>query len=362
MDSSLKDQQSWWPLSLAKPRELQRGSRIAIVTPSWGGPAVFPLRYEAGKRVLIETFGFQPVEMQHTLAPSDWIASNPAARAQDLLDAFADSSIDGIIAAIGGEDSVRLIPHLDLATLRDNPKVFLGYSDVTALHFACLKAGLVTFHGPTIMSGFAENGGISPSTKEAFRRVACQSPIAGELPWSQEGWAVERLDWADPANQTKPRNRTPSTGPRVLQGAGKARGRLIGGCAEVLEMLKGTIWWPPANYWDGAIFIYETSEEAPSHDQVFRWLRNFASQGILQRLSGMVIGRPGGEMTDDQREAQYQAIIRVLAESDLANLPVLADMDIGHTDPILTLPMGVFAEIDCEARSLSLVEAAVKAA
>jgi muramoyltetrapeptide carboxypeptidase LdcA involved in peptidoglycan recycling len=139
------------------------------------------------------------------------------------------------------------------------------------------------------------------------------------------------------------------------------RGRVIGGCAEVLEMLKATALWPPPSYWDGAILFYETSEEAPSDTLVLRWLRNFAAQGILSRLSGLLLARPGGDMDEARREAQKAAVLRALDEADLVDLPVLADLDFGHTDPIATLPYGATAEIDCDSASVIILDSAVSA-
>ncbi len=99
-----------------KPRVLVPGSRVAIVAPSWGGPGTLPHRYEMGVRELRERFGLEVVEMPHTRSDADWIWRNPQARADDLNAAFADPSIDGIISAIGGFDSVRTLPYLDAAT------------------------------------------------------------------------------------------------------------------------------------------------------------------------------------------------------------------------------------------------------
>ena len=206
-------------------------------------------------------------------------------------------------------------------------------SDVTTIHFACMKDGVASFHGPTVMSGFAENAGMSPLTDTSFRRALFGADPIGPLPHTTEGWTTEHLPWSDPANQEKPRRRTPSDGVRRLRGEGRARGRLIGGCAEVLEMLKATALWPPPEYWDGAILFYETSEEAPSDTLVLRWLRNFAAQGILSRLSGLLLARPGGDMDEARREAQKAAVLRALDEADLVDLPVLADLDpVGDTD------------------------------
>ena len=349
----------WWHTPLVKPPRLRSGDRVAVVTPCWGGPAAFPARYEVGKRVLAEHFGFEVVEASHALRDPAWLDAHPEARAADLMAAFADPSVKAVIATIGGDDAIRLIPFLNLGVIRDNPKVFVGYSDPTAIHFACLKAGVASLHGPTVMSGFAENGGMSRLTAETFRKIAFEAEPPGELPVDTEGWTVEHLPWGDPTNQDKPRRRTPSNGVEVLQGSGRASGRLIGGCAEVLEMLKGTSWWPPQSYWDGAILFYETSEEAPSETLVLRWLRNFAAQGILARLNGIILARPGGAMDEGRRKAQKEAVLRALDEAGLHHLPVLADLDLGHTDPIATLPYGAMAEIDCERAKLAILEAAV---
>jgi muramoyltetrapeptide carboxypeptidase LdcA involved in peptidoglycan recycling len=352
----------WWQRPLVKPQALQAGDRVAIVSTSWGGPAVFPHRYEAGKRYLAETFGLEPVEMPYALRAADWLDRNPQARAEDIHAAFSDPSIKGVIASIGGDDAIRLIPHIDLNIIADNPKVFLGYSDPTVLHFGCLKAGLCSFYGPTIMSGFAENGGMHAYARDALRKAVFQTAPIGEIEPNRQGWTVEHLPWKDPENRSRRRKLTPSTGPRTLQGTGTVKGHLIGGCAEVLEMLKGSDWWPPVTYWDRAILFYETSEEAPPAAQVLRWLRNFAAQGILSRLAGIVLGRPGGQTDEAYRKEQEAAIVRALAEAGLQQLPVLAELDFGHTDPIATLPYGVAAEIDCGRSRLRILEAGVRGA
>jgi len=349
----------WWQRPLVKPQALQPGDRVAVVSTSWGGPAAFPHRYEAGKRYLVDAFGLEVVEMPHALRDAAWIDKNPRARADDIHQAFADPSIRGVIASIGGDDAIRLIPHIELSVIANNPKVFLGYSDPTVLHFGCLKAGLVSFYGPTVMSGFAENGGMHAYAENALRKAIFQTTPIGEIEPNREGWTVEHLPWKDPENQGRRRKLTPSTGPRTLQGAGTVKGYPIGGCAEVLEMLKGSAWWPPVEYWDGAILFYETSEEAPAAEQVLRWLRNFAAQGILSRLSGIVLGRPGGQTDEAYRQEQERAVLRALGEADLPHIPVLAELDFGHTDPIATLPYGVMAEIDCAQSRLSILEPGV---
>jgi muramoyltetrapeptide carboxypeptidase LdcA involved in peptidoglycan recycling len=351
--------EDWWSKPLRRPRALKVGDTLAVVSPSWGGPATFPKRYEAGKRYIEDSFGLRVIEMPNAMRPAEWLDQNPAARADDLHLAFCDPAIAGIVATIGGDDAIRLIPHLDLNVMRSNPKILLGYSDTTALHFACLKAGIGSLHGPSVMSGFAENGGMSATSRDSFYRAAFDPAPCGDLMVASEGWTSEHLDWSDPTNQQRLRARKPSRGLRCLRGAGAVTGRLIGGCGDVLEMVKGTSWWPPLDYWDGAVLFYETSEEMPHEGLILRWMHNLGAQGILSRISGVLLGRPGGQMSDAQKLAQEASILRALDELGLDSLPVIADLDIGHTDPILTLPYGVMTKIECDPPRVRILEGAV---
>ena len=348
-----------FPRPLQKPRHLRPGDRVAVVSPSWGGPGTFPHRYEAGVRQLEAEFRVTVVEMDHTRAAPEFVADHPELRAADLIAAFADPSISGIITSIGGDDSIRLIPHLDLSVIAANPKVFLGFSDTTSLHFACLAAGLTSFYGPAIMAGFGENTGMHRYTANAVQRALFSTEPIGPIPLNEEGTTTERLDWADPSLQSQRRVLQPADSPRMLQGKGVVTGHLIGGCAEVLEMLKGTAWWPPLHHWDGAIFFYETSEESPAPGYIRYWLRNFAAQGILHRLSGMLLARPDPGSDPDYPQKLEKAVVAALAEAGLPDLPVLSGLDFGHASPILTLPYGVRASIDSEAANLTIHEAGV---
>ena len=124
---------------MIKPPKLNPGDRVATASLSWGGPSVFPHRYQAGVNQLEAEFGVKVVEIPNALKDADWLSRNPRARADDLMQAFSDPSIKGIIATIGGEDSIRMLPYLDLDVIRANPKIFLGYSDTTISHMVCYK-------------------------------------------------------------------------------------------------------------------------------------------------------------------------------------------------------------------------------
>jgi muramoyltetrapeptide carboxypeptidase LdcA involved in peptidoglycan recycling len=345
---------------MIKARRLRAGDTVAAVSLSWGGPGAIPHRYQAGKRQLMEVFGVRVLETPHALREPAWLRRNPQARADDLMGAFADPAIHGIISTIGGEESIRLVPFLDAAVIRANPKVFVGYSDTTVTHLACFSAGLCTFYGPAIMAGFAENAGMHPYMTDAVRRTMFTTEPPGLITPNRDGWTVEHLEWKDPENQTRPRSLQTARPWRFISGHAPATGHLIGGCLEVLAWLRGTPVWPKADAFDGAILFIETSEEGVPPLYVARELRTLAAMGILQRLSGLIVGRPGGNVPIEKFGAYDDAVLEVVHdEAELRELAVVTQMDFGHTDPIFVLPYGVTARIDPAAQTFAILEAGV---
>lgn len=341
---------------MLKPKKLNPGDTVAIVSLSWGGPGEYPQRYLAGKQQLEAEFQIVAEAMPNALRDAKWLAANPEARADDLHQAFQNPRYKAVISSIGGDDSIRLLPHLNFDVFRANPKIFLGYSDTTVSHFAMLRAGLVSFYGPSIMAGFGENGGIPRYLAQGVRD-ALFSAVPFELKENIDGWTVEHLDWGDPSKQSQTRKLNKAAPWRWLQGTGTVEGHLIGGCLEVLDWLRGTVVWPAPKLWEGAIIFLETSEEAPSPLAVQRFLRCLGAQGILQSCAGILVGRPGGQIPVDRFHEYDNAILAVATdELKLAHLPIITNMDFGHSDPIMTLPLGVRAKIDCASRKIALLE------
>jgi len=345
---------------LKKPHKLKAGDSLAAVTLSWGGPNVFPQRYNIGKKQLEDAFDVTVVEMPHTLSDAQWLRDNPQARADDLMQAFDDSNIDGIISTIGGDDSIRMLPYLDLSVIRDNPKIFMGYSDTTVTHLACNKAGIVSFYGPAIMAGFAENGGLfSYSVNSLKKTLFCSEPI-GKIKSNRDGWTDEYLDWKDVSLQKEKRKLKEPIEWKFLQGKGIHHGRLMGGCFEILDWLRGTRVWPETEVWKDAIFFIETSEEAPPPIDVERGLRALAAAGALGELKGILFGRPGGQIPESKYQEYEEALMRVVThEERLSEIPIVTRMDFGHTDPMIVLPYGLECVIDCNTKEIFLPENAV---
>jgi muramoyltetrapeptide carboxypeptidase LdcA involved in peptidoglycan recycling len=294
--------------------------------------------------------------MPLTLADPQTVAVSPRGRAEDLMAAFADPDVAGIVSTIGGDDSIRLLPFLDLDVISANPKIFLGYSDTTVSHMACQAAGLVSYYGPSILAGFAENTGLPAYAERGLRATLFDPQPALPWPENHDGWMVEELDWGDPANQSRPRRRNRSTGWRWLQGEGTAEGPLVVGCLEVLDWLRGTRWWPQL---DGRVLAIETSEEAPPPQAVTYFLRSLAAAGDLQRLAALLVGRPGGADLPVEAHKRYdEAVLAVVQDEQQLDLTVVAGMDFGHTDPMWTLPIGLPVRIDVDERSVTFPEPA----
>ncbi len=343
---------------LQRPPRLARGDRLAAVTLSWGGPGAFPDRYATGKRQLEEALEVELVEMPHTLASPEDVAADPRARADDLHAALADPSIAGVVSTIGGDDSIRVLPYLDLDLIAAHPKVFLGYSDTTATHLAFRRAGVVSFYGPSVMAGFGETGGMHDYLLEGVVRTLFEPAAPLDWPANEDGWTAEHLDWADPTTRDQTRRLQPSTGRRWLGGTA-AEGPVLAACVEVLDWFRGTDWWPNL---DGVVLLLETSEEAPPPELLARFLRVLALTGELQGLSGLLLGRPGGADVPVADHVDYdEAVLRVVRdEAGLADLPVVTNVDVGHTDPMWTVPQGVRLRVEPEVERLTFLEAGVR--
>ncbi len=343
-------------LNLVKPKKLSKGDKVAAVSPSWGGAGDKDLlwRYKQGKKRLEDIFGLEVIEMKNTLKGTDYVYDHPEKRAEDLMEAFSDKSIKGIFACIGGNDSIRLLPYIDFEIIRKNPKIFMGYSDSTVIHYMCLKAGISSIYGPSILVDFAENVTMPDYTVKWLKKTLFSSETLGDIPQSEK-WTSEFLPW-EIENKNIQRKFKINNGYELLQGEGIAQGRLIGGCIEVMEFIKGTELFPKVSDFDGSILFFETSEDKPKPDFIEYWLRNYGAMGVLERVNGIIFGKPQDEM---YYEEYKHAIIKILAEYGREDLPVLYNLSFGHCEPKFCIPYGGMAQIDCQQKIFSILESGV---
>ncbi len=336
---------------MIKPLRLKFGDTIGIISPSWGGAGRFPHRVEQGIQCL-RGLGFDVRLAEHALNQNGFVSDTPENRVQDIHDMFADPSVKAIIAAIGGDHSCHLLPLLDFELISRNPKIFMGYSDITVLNAAIWKkTGLVTFNGGTLLADFAEYPEMLDYSKDYFlKAIMGETPVGKIEPASH--WTEEFLDWAEKEDQKRPRNLVPSNGWTWLK-EGIAEGRLTGGCLESLQHLRGTEYWFD---WDDTIFFFETSEEKPSPRTVDGILMDYQNMGVFDKIRGMIVGRPMS-FSDDEKKALRDVI---LERTRGYSFPIITDMDFGHTAPQVTLPIGVLARINTSQKSFEITETATK--
>lgn len=342
-------------MSLLLPRRLRPGDKVALVSLSSGmiGDAPFLHKLRLAETALRDNFGLTLVPMDNALRGSAYLSAHPEARAADLMQAFRDPEMAGVFSAIGGEDSIRLLPHVDLQVLHDNPKVFLGYSDTTVTHFLLHAAGVVSFYGPSVMCEFGEYGGMFDYCRRAVQDVLFTGFERYEVPHSPT-WTDTFIPWAE-ENMDKTYEMAADThGYEVLSGSGRASGPILGGCLELFTMLNGTKIWPKLDDWKGALLLLETSEDHPNPELLRYTLRNLAAQGILKELHGILFGKPKGEVYYEEYKEELLGV--VVEEEGLCGLPILYNVNIGHARPIGVLPLGTEAEIDCGARTLTLTQ------
>ncbi len=342
-------------MKMFKPKNLKKGSTIAVISPSWGGPSLFPGIYEKAIKNLKEMFDFNIIEYPTARMTDEKLYQNPQLRAKDINDAFLDDRVDAIIASIGGSDSIRILQYLDIENILKKPKIIMGFSDsVTFLTYLNLQ-GLITFHGPSLMAGWAQSHNFD-FLKNYYSDLLMTNPKSQEiLPFPK--WSNGYPSWDDKETIGQVKELKNNTdGFKWLQGNEKTTGEIWDGCLEVIDWLKGTPYWPEKNFWKNRILMLETSENKPSPDKVAFSLRNLGIQGVLNQLSGIFIGRPK-DYDEEEKESLYKNILNIVSnEFGNKKIPIIANMDFGHTDPNMIIPMGIKTEIDPFNKTIKIIE------
>jgi len=341
---------------MKKPRRLNIGDNIAIISPSWGGPSICPHIYDEGIKNL-EGLGFNIIEYPTARMDAEEIYNNPQKRAEDINAAFANDNIHGIISTIGGSDSVRILKYLDIETIKRNPKFIMGYSDFTTINTYLNLQDLVTFNGPSIMAGFSQLNSFPMEYRKYIKDYLLNPNEMNLLPIFS-GYSDGYPEWADKNNIGKIKPVQKNDGIHYLQGSGSFSGTLFGGCIEVLEMMKGTDFWPKKDFWDNKILFLETSEDKPSIDYITFWLRNYGAMDVFDRLSGVLFGRARDYSIEEKEklDAAIKSVIQI--EFGNSTLPILTNLDFGHTDPQIILPLGINIEVDINNKTLNQTESA----
>lgn len=341
---------------LTKPKHLRRGDLIGLISPAAPLAGLVSHRTEKGIKML-ENMGFKVKVGKHALKVSEYTAGSSEERAEDINNFFEDKDVKAIISFIGGNHSNQTLEYLDFSLIKKNPKIFLGYSDATVLHFAFLtQANLVTFYGPAVLTQFAENPEIFSYTKQYFEKSLMSNKPIGKIAPSPE-WTDEALDWFKKEDLARPRNTKPNMGWKWLK-EGKAEGYILGGCITSMMHLRGTKYWPD---FSGSILFWEISESSEDFAKgeslagIDACLTDLKISGLFDRIKGMIIGRPFGYTL----EQSNQLIKMVQKQTMNYKFPILFGTDIGHTDPMITVPLGIKIKLNSAENIFEFSEAGV---
>lgn len=333
---------------LIKACRLGAGDKIGIYSPSCAATSWIPERTEQAINFL-EQHGYQVVQGSLTGKDAGYRSGNIRERADELNMLIRDPSVRCIMAAAGGYVSNSILPYIDYEALRRDPKIIVGFSDVTAVLLAIQeKAGLVTFYGPNLIPVFGE---IPPWSCESFAYfediVAKKKPLPHVFPipdvWTEDSVGIEEQGVQCTAIQNE----------WVCVRPGRVQGRLIGGNLDTLYGVWGSEYMPGIQ--NGDILYLEENRGNPEKTE--RAISHLKLCGVFDKIGGLIFGKSADYSHRGTGKKFWEVTMEMLDEY---TFPILAEFDCGHTKPMHTLPLGCMYELDSGKKQLVLLEHGTK--
>ena len=335
-------------LRFSRLPKLKPGDKVAVLSPSFAAPGRWPHVYELGLSRLRERFGLEPVVYPATAK----LGASTQERSADLISAFENPEIKAVVSSLGGDDQVTYVKDLPDEPFRSNPKPYFGYSDNTHFMNHLWLNGVPSFYGGALFTQFAQTPDIDPMTERYLRLALFQD---GEVELAQsERFNDMGISWDDPDNFTKEKPFEPNPGWQWDKAA-DSQGITWGGCLESIdEILRHGVRLPTLEQFEGVILMTETSEEMPDHEYVRRVYRALGERGILARVKAVLVGRPKAWEFDKQRSIEEKLIYRQRQQETIlatvrqynSDVPVIQNMDFGHTNPQICMPYGALVKTD----------------
>ena len=335
---------------VTKPPKLSAGDTIGIVAPATpftpAVPPAFQAQFARGVAYL-ESLGLHVHVSSSIKCKSQHTYVLPEARAQEINALFAQPAIAAVIALVGGRSANALLPYLDWRAIASEPKIMLGYSAVTALLVGMYaRTGLVTFHGPMLLNGFGEFPTMLAYSRNQIENVLMHAEAPGPC-HPPEAWTT------DYPRDDRPRALQKQEGWRWLR-SGRSAGRLLGGNLATLCTLAGTPFWP--SFKDTVLFLEEVKTGPSVLQEIDQSLAHLAMLGVFADIAGLVVGK-----LNDATAYETRMFDRLICQHTAAyDFPILSQVDLGHTDPKLTLPIGIHASLDSDSEQFCIAEAAVR--
>lgn len=323
------------------PEKLKQGDEIRIIAPSLSLKIIPNENIDQSIKTL-QSLGLKISFGKNTEEIDMMSSSSIQSRVDDLHSAFEDKKIKAILSIIGGFNANQLLPYIDYTLIKNNPKIFCGYSDITALQNAIFsKTGLITYSGPHF-STFAMEQGLE-YTLDYFKKIFFTEENIVVTPsnqWSDDAWFLDQ----------KNRNFRHNEGYWVLN-EGEAKGTIVGGNLSTLQLLHGTPYMPSL---DGAVLFIESDSITDGKYDIEEFDRQFQSliqQKDFNKVKGLVIGRFENKFNMTKEKLSFI----VHGKKELNNIPVVANVDFGHTSPMVTIPVGGMCEVGALDRKINFI-------
>lgn len=324
--------------------KLSKGDTIGIFSPSSPATATAVKRYNRGKEYLISK-GFNIYEGKLT-GKSDYYRSGTIAeRAEELNELIRNDDIKCIMSTIGGNNSNSILPYIDYEYFKKNPKIIIGYSDITAILLAIYaKTGITTYYGPAIVASFGEYPPLVDKTYDYFKEITkgdVKLPFTIENPKS---WTDEMINWEEQDRAKKEIENN-----LITVSGGVVEGRLIGGNLNTMQGIWGTEYMPEIKEGD-ILFIEDSLKNIATIERSFSHLK---LSGVFDKIGGLILGKH--ELFDDlgTDRKPYEVLMEVMGDTDI---PILAEYDCAHTHPMITLPIGARAILDADNQEITIKE------
>jgi len=340
-------------MSLIVPQRIKKGDTIGFISPS-AGLAPFAMHRIERAIKLFGELGYKVKIAKNALKNNGYVSSSIQDRVNDIHDMFSDPDVKMIITTIGGNHSNQLLKYLDYNLIRNNPKIFIGYSDIAVLHYALQsQANLATYYGPCAMTQFGEYPRILDYTLEYFNYAVSQeqSKLIYEIRPS-EFWTEEFLDWFKKEDETRPRKLEKNNKYEWIV-KGNTQGELLGGAIPSINHLAGTKYWCDPK---GKIYFIDIPEShIPSDGMLLQdvdsFLADLDNMELFNHIKGLIIGKPYHYSLAQINELK-QIILKYAGGK---KYPILFNTNIGHTDPIVTIRYGSVVELDSDSDSFRII-------
>ena len=343
---------------MIKPIKLNKWDTIAVISPSWWGANIFPHIYENWIKTL-EKLWYKIKEYPSVKKKADFLYKYPEFRANDINKAFADKEVKAIISTIWWNESIRILKYLDTELILNNPKIFMWYSDITTINTYLNQLWLVTFNWPQIMAWLSQWDNLWEVFQKSFINFF-------ENNWNYEYKAFDFYsnwykDWSDINNIWKLKEKITNEWWNVLKWNWKFNWELFWWCLQTLESLKWTKYFPNTNFFENKIFFLEIAEDnGVQLNSVKYTLRNYAVSWVFNKINWLLIWR-ARDYSNKEKVKLNQVILDIIVwEFWITDLPIITNLDFGHTDPQWILPLWINTEFDIDNLNFKLLESCWK--